>query len=39
MIFEDVKEHELVIVLGIILIGTGALLYYRYTDNLQKVQE
>ena len=39
MIFEDVKEHELVIVLGIILIGTGALLYYRYTDNLQKGQE
>jgi membrane protein DedA with SNARE-associated domain len=36
MILEDVKEHEIAIVLGIILIGTGALLYYRYTDKVQK---
>jgi hypothetical protein len=36
MIFEDVQEHELVIVLSIILVGTGALLYYRYIDKVQK---
>ena len=36
MILEDVKEHEIAIVLGIFLIGTGALLYYRYTDKVQK---
>jgi membrane protein DedA with SNARE-associated domain len=31
-IFEDVKEHELVIALGIILMGAGVWLYHRYTD-------
>jgi len=35
-IFEDVKEHELAIALGIILVGAGAWLYYRYTDKIQK---
>jgi membrane protein DedA with SNARE-associated domain len=30
MIFEDVKEHELAIVLGIILVGTGVWLYRRF---------
>jgi membrane protein DedA with SNARE-associated domain len=35
-IFEDVKEHELAIALGIILVGTGVWLYYRYTDKVQK---
>ena len=37
-IFEDVKEHELAIALGIILIGAGAWLYYRYTDKVQKAK-
>ena len=32
LIFEDVKEHELAIALGIILVGIGVWLYYRYTD-------
>ena len=35
-IFEDVKEHELAIALGIILVGTGVWLYYRYADIVQK---
>ena len=38
-IFEDVKEHELVIVLGIILVGTGVWLYYRYTDNRKLIRQ
>ena len=37
-IFEDVKEHELVIALGIILVGAGVWLYYRYTDKVQKAK-
>ncbi len=37
-IFEDVKEHELAIALGIILIGAGVWLYYRYTDKVQKAK-
>jgi membrane protein DedA with SNARE-associated domain len=36
LIFEDVKEHELVIALSIILVGTGVWLYYRYTDKVLK---
>ncbi len=35
-IFEDVKEHELEIALGIILVGIGVWLYRRYADGLQK---
>ena len=34
-IFEDVKEHELVIALCIFLAGTGVWLYYRYMDEVQ----
>jgi membrane protein DedA with SNARE-associated domain len=37
-IFEDVKEHELAIALGIILIGAGVWLYYRYSDKAQKAK-
>jgi membrane protein DedA with SNARE-associated domain len=37
-IFEDVKEHELVIALGIILVGAGVWLYRRYADKMQKVK-
>lgn len=37
-VFEDVKEHELAIALGIILIGAGVWLYYRYTDKVQKAK-
>jgi membrane protein DedA with SNARE-associated domain len=37
-IFEDVKEHELVITLGIILVGAGVWLYYRYADKVQKAK-
>jgi membrane protein DedA with SNARE-associated domain len=29
-IFEDVKEHDLAIALGIVLVGTGVWLYRRY---------
>jgi membrane protein DedA with SNARE-associated domain len=36
LIFEDVKEHELVIGLGIFLVGTGVWLYFRYIDQVQK---
>jgi hypothetical protein len=36
LIFEDVKEHELAIALGIILVGTGMWLYYHYNDKVQK---
>jgi len=35
-IFEDVKEHELMIALGIILVGVGVWLYSRYMDKFQK---
>lgn len=35
-IFEDVKENELVITIGIILIGTCIWMYYYYRDNRQK---
>lgn len=34
-IFEDVKEHELMIVLGIILIGTCGWIYRRYANNFR----
>ena len=37
-IFEDVKEHELAIALGIILVGAGVWLYYRYTNKAQKAK-
>jgi hypothetical protein len=36
LIFEDVKEHELAIALGIILVGAGVWLYYRYNDKVWK---
>jgi membrane protein DedA with SNARE-associated domain len=32
-IFEDVQEHELMIALGMILVGVGVWLYRRYKDN------
>lgn len=35
-VFEDVREHELAITLGILIVGTGVWLYYRYTDKVQK---
>jgi membrane protein DedA with SNARE-associated domain len=35
-IFEDVKEHELVIVLCFILAGAGVSLYYHYADKVRK---
>jgi membrane protein DedA with SNARE-associated domain len=35
-IFEDVKEHELAIAIGIILIGTCTWMYYYYLENRQK---
>jgi membrane protein DedA with SNARE-associated domain len=35
-VFEDVREHELVIALSIILVGAGVWLFYRYTDTAQK---
>ena len=35
-IFEDVKEHELMIVIGIILIGACIWMYRYYLDNRQK---
>jgi membrane protein DedA with SNARE-associated domain len=38
LIFEDVKEHELVIALGIILAGAGFWLYRCYTDKAQKAK-
>jgi len=34
-IFEDVKENELMITIGIILIGTCIWFYYWYTDKLK----
>ena len=34
-IFEDVKENELVIVIGIFFIGACVWLYYWYTDKLK----
>jgi membrane protein DedA with SNARE-associated domain len=34
-IFEDVKEHEIIITIGIILVGIGVWLYSRYKNNLQ----
>jgi membrane protein DedA with SNARE-associated domain len=37
-IFEDVKEHELAIALGIILAGAGMWLYYRYADKIRKAK-
>jgi membrane protein DedA with SNARE-associated domain len=37
-IFEDVKENELMITIGIILVGTCVWLYYRYTDKVQKAK-
>jgi membrane protein DedA with SNARE-associated domain len=37
-IFEDVKEHELAIALGIILVGAGVWLYYRYTAKVRKAK-
>lgn len=36
LIFDDVKEHELSVAIGIILIGIGWWLYYRYTHKEQK---
>jgi membrane protein DedA with SNARE-associated domain len=38
LIFEDVKEHELAIALGIILAGAGFWLYRRYTDKVWKAK-
>ena len=35
-IFEDVKEHELMIVIGIILTGACVWMYRYYVDNRQK---
>jgi membrane protein DedA with SNARE-associated domain len=35
-IFEDVKENELMIAIGIIFIGTCIWMYYYYLDNRQK---
>jgi len=35
-VFEDVREHELAIALGIILIGIGIWFYRRHTDKMQK---
>lgn len=37
-IFEDVKENELMITIGIILVGTCVWLYYRYTHRVQKAK-
>jgi membrane protein DedA with SNARE-associated domain len=37
-IFEDVKENELIITIGIILVGICVWLYYRYTDRVQKAK-
>ena len=37
-IFEDVKEHELVIALFIFLAGTGVWRYYLYTDKVKEVK-
>jgi membrane protein DedA with SNARE-associated domain len=37
-IFEDVKEHELAIALGIILAGAGAWLHLRYADKGRKAR-
>jgi membrane protein DedA with SNARE-associated domain len=34
-IFEDVKEHELAIALGIVLVGICFWLYQRYRDRIQ----
>jgi membrane protein DedA with SNARE-associated domain len=36
LIFEDVREHEIAIALGIILAGAGVWLYYHYADRVQK---
>ena len=36
-IFEDVREHELMIVIGIILTGACVWMYRYYVDNRQKV--
>lgn len=36
-IFEDVREHEVMIVIGIILFGIGIWLYRSYLDQRQKV--
>jgi membrane protein DedA with SNARE-associated domain len=35
-IFEDVKEHELMIVIGIIVAGACFWLYRRYADRIEK---
>ncbi len=34
-VFEDVKEHELAIAIGIVLIGTGFVLYRRFRNSLK----
>jgi membrane protein DedA with SNARE-associated domain len=34
-IFEDVREHELVIVMSILLIGVLVFIYRRYINNLE----
>jgi len=36
VIFEDVKEHELTIAMGIILAGVGFWLYRRYVERAEK---
>lgn len=36
LIFEDVKEHELMVALGIILIGGGIWLYRRQSDRFTR---
>ena len=38
-IFEDVREHELMIAVGILLVGVGLSLYQRYRDRVGAYKE